>query len=235
MIDCDLFFKWKDMESREYNIIVTALNPIGSFERQIDKKQILGRDGFVTVDYGAAYGDVYSIECYLGDNDHDLDDIKSWLHGTDRLSLSIQPDRYYKASIISKFDISSIIRPALSLLIQFDLQPYGYLFTGEDKIEITKNSTTIYNPGNYKSEPYVKITGSGAINFYINDKVIKFSNIDGYVEFDRELDEVHKGTTPKEDTASGETLYIQPGNNNISWAGTGTVEKVEIIPRWRCR
>lgn len=233
MKQLDTFFIWKGRESKDFNIMIVELPPVGTFERQIEKKEVQGRDGFLTKDYGAARGDVYPVECYI-DNDCDIDSIKAWLTGTDKLQLSHSMDRYYNATIINKVDFAQVIEPLKSILIQFELQPYGYLLDGEEVVTITENNTIMWNKGNYKSTPYVKITGSGAVNFYINDQVIQFSEIDSYVEFDSELDTVFKATIPKESTATGDTPILEIGENNIHWSGTGTVTKVEIIPRWRC-
>lgn len=236
MIDSNLFFTWKGEESREYNLVITNMNPVSGFERQVKKQEILGREGFVTIDYEAAYGDTYQVECFVGDEDYNSDEIKNWLSGSDKLSISLQPDRYYKASVNSKIEITKYTDPIRGFIVTFDIQPYGYLYEQTDEpIVITKSGTKIYNPGNYKSAPKVKVYGSGAVNLYFNDKVLIFKEIDTYIEFDTELDEVFKDTTPMEDKAVGETLFLLQGDNEIKWSGTGSITKVEIIPRWRCR
>ena len=51
---------------------------------------------------------------------------------------------------------------------------------------------------------------------------------------DGELMHAYSGTTPlNEKIRFTEFPYLRPGDNQISWGGTGTVRSVYIAPNWR--
>lgn len=224
-------FIWKGVHSNDYDIICETLPSLDTADARIDKILIPGRDGFLTIDEGVREGDIKTVTFHLL-NEELLDQIKRWLSGTDKVIFSTQPDRYYKATIISKVNIEEIIPILHKGMVQFDIQPYGYLFTGADLITITSSGSFIGNKGNYKSEPYIKIYASGDITLNINNQSIRITNVDEYVELDTQLDEIFKGTTSMEDEATGECPFLEEGSNEITWIGS--ISKIEIIPRWRC-
>ena len=80
------------------------------------------------------------------------------------------------------------------------------------------------------AKPYIKITGSGTVVLTIGSVSTTFV-IDGYIECDSLLDLCYKGAENEGDNMTGEFPSIPVGSTAMSW--TGTVSKIEIIPRWR--
>ncbi|MED9991261.1 MAG: hypothetical protein U0J27_03010, partial [Phascolarctobacterium faecium] len=91
----------------------------------------------------------------------------------------------------------------------------------------------IYNTEGFTATPYIKITGSGGITLYINNRAHTFKDVNEYIEIDGEIMNAYKGDL-LQNSKMVTTLFpkLAAGANNISWAGN--VTKVEIIPRW-CR
>jgi phage-related protein len=117
-----------------------------------------------------------------------------------------------------------------------------YVKTEEDKkygIKLNQVSNfsnlTLKNNGNYKSYPFVKITGSGDITLTINSNSYTLTGVSDYIFIDSNYLTVYKDTTneiAKLTTGDLSKLTLNPGNNTISL--TGSVTCVEIIcnSRW---
>lgn len=113
-------------------------------------------------------------------------------------------------------------------------QTYTYerRLNGDKTITLTK-AATIYNTEGFTATPYIKITGSGGITLYINNRAHTFKDVNEYIEIDGEIMNAYKGDLLQNSKMVTELFpKLTAGANNISWAGN--VTKVEIIPRW-CR
>ena len=223
-------FIWNGMHSEEFGLICSSLPGKGAPERMVDKIEIPGRDGFLTVDHGTYKGDVKSVSFHLIDETQ-VDRIQGWLKGSGEVIFSNFPDRYYKAVIISKIELSQVLPVLHKGVVQFDCQPFGYLLDGLEPFEVSIPGS-LHNPGNHTAHPYFKVFGSGEIVLRINGDPFTVKNIEEYVEIDGELDTVHKSTISWENKSSGEIPQLIPGENSISW--TGNVSRIEIVPHWRC-
>ena len=93
------------------------------------------------------------------------------------------------------------------------------------------NSGTVVNPELFPSYPYIKVTGTGNVTLSIGSASFVLTAMGPNLEIDSELMNVYRGATSYNSkmTSSGFPI-LAPGNNAVSW--TGTVTKVEIIPRW---
>ncbi|ENK0839195.1 phage tail family protein [Clostridium botulinum] len=220
-------FIWKGIHSNEKGLKIISLPNITTSERREEKIIVPGKDGYLTQSDGSYEGEVKPVEF---DIKHDnFDDIKAWLNGSGEVIFSNEPDRYYKARIINKLDLARVLEKFHSGIIQFDCQPFGYDLN--NNLIIIDKPISIYNEGTYKSQPYLKIFGSGYISLNINDEVIKLKNIDGYVELDSEIQECYRDILNCNNDMQGEFPIFKVGENKISW--TGNVSKIEITPNWR--
>ena len=80
------------------------------------------------------------------------------------------------------------------------------------------------------SEPYMKIYGSGDIIISINNRPLKFKNVENYIEVDTELMNCFKGETNQNNRMYSDFPILTTGENVFSWVGN--VTKIEIEPRW---
>lgn len=222
------WFIWKDINSLDFGIIINKLPPVIKAERNINKIEVLGRNGFLTEDYGTYKGYAKSVECTIRNLEY-IDNLCSWLNGFGNVIFSNEPDKIYRANIVNQIPIEKIARNWRKFIIQFECQPFKYL---ESELLIINKPISIYNEGTFESQPYMKIHGSGDISLNINDEVIKLKNINNYIELDSEIMECFKDNINCNNYMSGEFPIFKVGENRISW--TGNVSKIEITPNWRC-
>ena len=159
------------------------------------------------------------------------DEIFAWLKGYGVLRTTVDPNHYFKASVISDLNVEDD-----DGLEQFEVTmeidpPFAYREDGATLLPYTAFPIAITNLGMVESEPYMKITGSGNINVTVNSEVFSLSGVVDYIEIDSELQYVYRDTLNKGDMMIGKFPKLKPGINNISV--TGTVTRIDIIPRWR--
>lgn len=224
-------FIWKGLHSfDDMNIVCDSLPQKDIADTRIEQIIVPGRSGYLTKEKDGHDPLTKSVTFHLLD-EQEVDRIKLWLSGTNKVIFSNEPDRYYKATIISKVELSEIIPILHQGMVQFECQPYGYLLEGDEPILLTEPSI-LYNLGTYKSEPYIKVYGSGDIKLIIDDQILSIKNVSDYVEIDTDLDMIYKGTVSKDCDSSGDCPFLNVEENKIEWEGN--ITKVEIIPRWRC-
>ena len=222
------FFIFKNIDSRDIGIIINKLPSITKPEKQIEKIEIEGRDGFLTVDYGAYQGTVKSVECTL--NSGNIGQICSWLNGNGELIFSNEEDKIYKATIINQISFEKIIPILHTFIIQFECQPHKYSINN-DIIVISQTPNAIFNSSTAQSKPIIKIFGSGSIELTFNSNVIQLTNVVDYVTIDSDLIDCYKDTVLQNNDMNGKFPIIDIGINTISWIGT--VTKIEVTPNWR--
>ena len=119
--------------------------------------------------------------------------------------------------------------------VSFSCLPFRYLDEGQEAITITSSPYTITNPTVFQSKPYFQVNGNGegriSINSVSQHPHWDLTNIDGYIEFDSEQMNFHKGSEPKNDCVEGSGFpVLDPGTNSIVFAGD--ITSVSVIPRW---
>ncbi|MHC1731964.1 MAG: distal tail protein Dit [Bacteroidales bacterium] len=220
------FFIFKEVNSSDY-LIVNKLPAISKPEKDIEKIEVPGRDGFLTQDLGSYRGTTKTVECSIKDLTN-RDFICSWLTGSEEVIFSNELDRKYKATIINKIDLDIILREFRKFIIQFDCQPFGYKLDNE-MITMTEPGI-LTNTGTHRSKPVITVYGTGTIDLILNGQTIHLTNVVDYITIDCELVDCYKGTTLKNSNMQGEFPFLEPGENNINFSGT--VIKIEIIPNY---
>ncbi len=160
--------------------------------RKTSKLNILTRDGDLLRDYEAYEPYTLTLDCYLV-NDYTLDNIRnlkamlSQVEG--ELIFSWNPDKVYQARMISQVNFKEIIDYTASVQIEFEVQPYATLKSGQQRVEGTGKFTVI-NPTAYSSKPIIKvIPRSELAKFYVNDVMVGFVNLKEEIILDSELEE----------------------------------------------
>jgi phage-related protein len=152
--------------------------------------------------------------------------LHNWLDGYGKLS--IDDGGYYKARVLDiETETEDYTLGWVRKTVTFEVQPFFFLFTGDDLLTLTSGGTVV-NPG-LVSDPYIKITGSGAVALTVNGVVYDINPVDAYIEI--EFPYAWKLTANKGRTLLDGFPRLQPGNNVISWSGT--VTSVELAGRWR--
>lgn len=224
-----------------YGIYIAEKNAYAAPVRDVTELKIPGRSGNLIVDNDRYENFLLKYDCYLipltGYTTMQAlsKAIKAWLYaGVNYYTLTdtYNPGYFRKASFANVLDIAEVLINVGKAPISFNCKPFLYLTTGLNTTTLTQTGT-INNPEAFPSKPYIKITGSGNVTLSIGSASYVFTAIDTYIEIDSELMNVFKGATSYNSkmTSDGFPVLV-PGNNAISW--TGTVTKVEIIPRWCC-
>lgn len=171
-----------------------------------------------------------------------LRDIKGWLYS--------EPDRYHELTdsydvkyfrygvISGSLDIEEQLNKIGCFTVTFNCKPFKHSFAGQQTIAEGNPRLAVTNPTAFDSRPYIKIYGSGTVQLMIQPEgqgtsVWVLSGVDEYIEIDSERMNCFKDTVLKNDAVTGEGFpVLKPGENTIACAGN--VQRVEVIPRWRC-
>ena len=140
----------------------------------------------------------------------------SWIEGWYKVN---EVDISIKEDITGLFNIS----------ITFKCGPFREL--EENKIEFTKNNSTILIEGNYETDHITKIYGSGDISLFINDEQIVFKGVEEYITLDTARFICYKDNKSTNKKMIGEYIKLKPGINDIRWIGN--VTKIEMSYRGR--
>lgn len=221
------YFIWKGISSIDKKIIVTRLPDIERADSNAEKIAVPGRDGFLIDDDGTYQGTVKPVQCKLDDGD--INDIASWLTGTNEVVFSNEPDYKYSATIINKIPFIKVVPILHDFIILFDCQPHKGL-VANDVITLTV-AGSITNPSAAYSKPIIKIYGTGDVVVTINSVSFTIKGVNAYATVNSEIEDCYKDTTSMNNSMEGEFPKLAAGVNSISW--TGTVTKLEITPNWR--
>ena len=232
-------FVYKNVSSADMGLIITDAPHVTSPERDIELISVPGKDGDIINDNGKFKNVTVTYNVNLLADERSLSlmaaKLKAWLQsevGYYKLTDTYDPLYYRKAAYISALDIENKARQIGITSLSFNCKPFKYRIDGDRETVITK-TTTIYNPEAWKSYPYIKIYGTGAVTLHIQNNSFYISNIDEYIELDSELQSAFKGTSLKNDKISFSTFpFFVPGANSVSWVGN--VSKIIIKTRWCC-
>ena len=234
------FLMFKGQCSLDFGLLIAEKGSYKGAQRDITYTSVAGRSGDLITDNGC-YKNInipYKLSL-LNTTEREFVEIthqiKGWLlaeQGYFPLWDSYDARYYRLASYSDEVNIEQELRNLGSLSLTFNCKPFKYSFEGQSVVTLTKTGT-LYNAELFPSRPYIKIVGSGTITLTINNDAFLLSGVDEYIELDSEMMNAYKGTAAANNKMTADdfpTLY--PGNNAISWVGS--VERLEIVPRWCC-
>lgn len=226
-------FTYNGQNSADFGLKISEKDIYSAPARDLSFISVPGRNGDIIVDNNR-YENInisYTVGCK--DIKNKATALKLWLckPGYFRLIDTYQPDYFRMASFASNLPIDEVLQNVGQTKVVFNCKPFRYSLSGENTISFT-SARSITNPEGFESLPYIKITGSGNVTLYINSKSYYMSSIGPSIELDSELMCAYRGSTLL-NSKLGFTEFpvLQPGINNISWSGS--VTKIEIVPRWR--
>ena len=201
--------------------------------------QVPGRSGYLWAPDGGYNNVLTRVQCQTTD-DADMATVDAWLHGEGNLRFSDDPDHYYRARITKEFSRSAAMNRFVNqaFTVTFDCQPFLYHVEAEvgDDEEITASPHTLINLGTYKSDPKIKIEGTGDVVLTIGTQIVEIDGLEDGIIIDSELGDCFNLTESallngKVTLMDEDFPTLAPGENIISW--TGNVTKITITPRWR--
>lgn len=157
-----------------------------------------------------------------------INEIYSWLKGSGRLETSLDVGYFFQA-YVSEFGEMERYSPAtFQTSVTFVIDPSAYLLSGETTLVRTA-SGSINNPGTEIARPLYKVFGtSGAVT--IKGQRMEFTDINEFLIVDVDKKIVYKDTLNQGDKMSGPFAVMHPGANSLTISGS--ITKIEIIPRW---
>lgn len=244
-------FEYKGINSLDMYLKIENDIAFSSPEADIDLVDILGRDGELVVNNNRLKGNTFPIPVVIkipnGVNktvSEVANDISGWLKNDiswSPLTISSMDGYEYEAIMYEKFDIVQTLETFGRTVLNFRIKPYKKR-TGSKTINMTTGQT-LSNPELRPSKPLIRIEGTGEIKLKNNGRDWLFINqnggVDGHIIIDSELMQAFKDVPIEPNRFNrmyGElpSLFpmLAPGNNLITWTGTGTITKVTIDPRW---
>jgi len=225
--------------SLDYGLYITEPGVFGAPERSITEQNVPGRNGAILIDDGYYKQRIAKYKVWM-DVSH-MDDRAVWCRRAAAWLLS-QPGAYRKlydsydpdycklAYYSGGIDMDASDAPILQQALEFSCKPYQYLRSGLHLRQLS-NGETLVNPHRFLAVPYIKITGNGTVTLGVGDNSWQF-NVDEYVEIDSERMSTYKGSQLQNSCKHGAGYpMLGIGHTRITWSG-GSVQKVEIIPRW---
>lgn len=226
--------------SLDCGLYITEPGVFGAPERSITEQNVPGRNGAILIDDGYYKPRPVKYKVWL--DSPSADDRAAWCRRAAAWLLSkpgayrelydsYDPDYCKIAYYSGGLDMDAADAPILQQTLEFSCKPYQYLRSGLRLREVG-NGETLVNPHRFAATPYIKITGSGDITLTVGNNSWMLSGVDGYIELDSECMSTYRGTQLLNDRKSGAGYpALAVGHTGIRWSG-GTVQKVEIIPRW---
>ena len=239
------WFSFKGSRSTAYGVYVEQLPPVTLAAERVKIETITGRSGSLAMLEGdGVYEDVeLQIDCFVR-NLAQLNGMAAWLQGSGNLVLPNRSGGHYVGRVINKLELERIIRAreARRFSVQFRLEPYFYLDEVES-IESTETSFFLTNPGNAASAPRICVYGSGDVALAIAGQSIILTGLtDGILLDSALLDALSLDEAQLMNSSmSGDFPMLPPGECAVSWSAfdgndnPGTVSRIVIEPRWRCR
>lgn len=234
-----MYFNYRGKSSRDFCLKIKEINNLSSPMRALEVHEVLGRNGELIIDQGNYTNFHLQIQCFVDGrpnrNGKELslaqlaDELKLWLQTSFEYSpIQIEgEDFYYEGYCDNSLDIKELFVNFGEVLLTFNCKPYRK--KDSDKINVVFKDTIITNDY-MDSEPYMKIHGNGDVTLTINDKTIKFNDIDRYIEVDSELMNCFKDNVNQNNKMIGEFPILKSGDNSVTWSGD--ITKIEIEPRW---
>ena len=189
-------------------------------ERNIEFKDIPGRNGSLTRDLGTYKDLEFSVEFnFLEDNSAEwmkhYREIKNWVStfGGKKLKLSDDPNFFYKIKTAKISTSERVSRLFGKITIDFRTDPFTYV-EGSDLFVTAENK--IYNPY-YYAEPVYKIKGEGLCTLNVNGNVMK-ANVGQEIIIDIERRLAYRNSTMQNISVTGnyDKMRLQTGVNTIS-------------------
>lgn len=198
---------------------------------------IEGRNGTLTRKLGTFNDKIIKVQFRLNTKDEryyrKIDEIILWLTNISNKNLTFSFDKERKYVVKSITGVESIQRQLEwygDFEVTFICDSFKYPIY-DDTITTTQKTVILYNNGTYKSEPCIKLTGSGNITLSVNGKTITLNSISEYIELDSMYFLCKKGLANEMLKMNGDFPIFEVGENTIDV--TGNVTKIEINMRNR--
>lgn len=209
---------FKGITSDSLDVRVNVLPNIIKPQRRSEIILINGKDGADVVENGFA---PYILKCKIMVTDlTKLDTVVAWLDGTGVLITPDDPLKQRYVRVLNQVDYAKLMNWKETEVEFYCYDPFRYLITDANFTLLAGGNVT--NAGTYKSEPLIKLTGSGYVTVTINGRDFTYNFDTPYVYIDSKIKEAYHLTDLKNRQLGGDFPILDVGVNAISWVGTVT-------------
>lgn len=238
------WFEWNGVMSTVYGIHVITQPGISFPDEKIEFSEVPGRNGALGIRFGdSVFSDQnLSIQCFA-DDINDLKAFSSYLRGTGKLRLASRPNGYFKATLVDAINFSQLNPDETyqGLTVNFRLEPFLYSLS-DVPVTLVNNPSTILNPGDVYCQPKFTIHCTGNVTVVINGETIDITGTSNSTDTSLVIDSEAQECMNVDETAFvnsrvslDEFPVLDPGTNEISWSGEGTVTDIVVLRRSRSR
>lgn len=221
-------------------LIISKLPPITKPPKRYRAETIDGRDGEIITLLGWGSYD-RTLEIGLS-YDYDIDDIIGYFSQSGEIIFSNEPDKVYHFESLKEIDFTKLIR-FKKAKITFRFEPFKFSDSESPRVFVGDRLTSceVRNNGNIYSRPDLIITASRDIDLKINGKKIldiQFDNAGNTYRIssvDMDTYDVDQGELVNRSIQGNyDKIRLEQGKNVISFAGSGSVTKLEVVnySRW---
>ena len=234
------YFLWKGVDSRSMGVHVIKYPPIMRAPERLKFVTVPGRSGDLTISEGEDDYPVY--DAYTRSMEvanmkgADINMARAWLSGTGPLIVGNENGFVYTVTMQAQLQLDKLMRGVWGGTLQMHTQPLKKKTVQPDDIIITESGTMIFNPGDVHAEPVVRLfAGStSSATLTIGGKTLSFSSMTEITVIDLENQWIFDGNGARvQNIAEGKFGKIPPGKSIVNFSGS--ITKVEIVPKWRWR
>ncbi|MBB6630683.1 MULTISPECIES: distal tail protein Dit [Clostridium] len=232
-----LSFSFANKDSyKDYGIFIAKRPIIPSPKRRVSYVPIPGRDSSIKFDEETYEDITVLVECTLKSRENltdKIDEIKGWLFssGESNLIFSYQANKRYIAQVVNAIDFKPIYKSVGAFPLVFNCKPFKYEVSNQ-VITIVKTDSIINNMGTLESSPIITVYGSGNIELFINDTLIKLKGINNSIIINSDIEDCYNEALDNLNfKMEGNFPKLKIGENKISWVGS--VSKIVLLPNWR--
>lgn len=239
-------FTWKGQSAHDvYGVETLALGSVCVAERRDDSAAVAGRSGLVHRWDGAVEEVDQTLTVYLpyaqpGRTVAAFSQIRAWLKGYGRLTLSTEPGYYRLARITDLIALDPVVEGFEDLKGQVIFRCDPYLYYTSAPAQTLAEAGFLTNPGTAAAAPTIRVNATGDIDLMIGGQTVLLTDLTGAIILDCAAQEAYSEDenglkTNLNDRMAGDFPLLKLGANAVSWSlGEGAaLTSVVITPNWR--
>lgn len=219
---------FKNKSTHDFNLVTKSIGRRKRAQEKVERESIPYRNGDLVTHTGFYENYIRQME-FSSVEPLELKDIYEWLDGYGKMRTDLDKNGFFLASVDNLIENDSDGPVIDTLTIDFNVEPFFYLNSGDDLLTFT-SKPTLLNVGTVESEPLITIYGSGNIRLNVNSQFVDLKNVSGSITMDTKNKVCYRDTLNMGRNMVGEFIIFNKGKNTINW--TGNVTKIEILPRW---
>lgn len=206
-------FYFKGNPSTNYGLVVENEIKLNKPKKRIDRIEIDGRNGYLTIDKGTYDPILVSVKCHLATTD--MSSIYAWLDGYGKFSLDNQIE--YDAVVVNQIGLNKITNHFDNVIIQFELQPVSKSKTVVETAIVGTPQEIAITEATAVMQPIIELDMTGDISITVGSKTFTLTGIDGEIVLDSELKTITGATGNISNKMSGDFPTLTAGNNEVSY------------------